>query len=186
MEEEEPEMELDFDLVPTVRVGVDSGAFSAEVIELYELPFEKVMHALSVPNGPAQMMAMLEIFRLAVVDQTKLPGLDILSFNELADLLGQWAIKSTPPSVDAEIAKPKARRLKRSISQDENVDQMIEAVLNPETSLEELMEIADKVIELGSFEVEIEVEDKPRKRGRHAKPFFDEPLNDPGDDVSPF
>lgn len=182
--------ELDFDFVPTVHVGVDSGSFSADVIELYELPFEKVMRALSVPNGPAQMMAMLEIFKLAVVDQTKVDRLEVLSFNELADILSQWAVKSTPPGVDLQIEKPRRKsRLKRVERSNEEIDKMIEAVLSPDTSLEELMEIADKVLDLDGVTIEeIEI-DPPRKRGRHAKPYdadLDGPLNDPGDDISPF
>ena len=195
MEEEDGAMELDFDFVPTVHVGVEGGSFSADVIELYELPFEKVMKALSVPNGPAQMMAMLEIFKLAVVDQTKLDVLDSLSFNELAEILGQWAVKSTPPGVDVEIAmeKRKRPRIRKINHSDEDINRMIEAVMNPETPLEELMEIADKVLELDGVTItENDLdsnEEPPRKRGRHAKPYdaeLDGPLNDPGDDISPF
>lgn len=189
---EEENMNLDFDIVPTVHVGIDGGSFSADVIELYELPFEKVMHALSVPNGPGQMMAMLEIFKLAIVDQTKVEGLDVLSFNELADILGQWAIKSTPPGVDVEIDRPKPR-FRRIVKSDEELNRMIESVKNPDTSLEELMQIAEMIAGEESDEImiqirEIEEPPAPRKRGRHAKiePEIDEPLNDPGDGFEAF
>lgn len=170
--------ESDFDLVPTVEVGLDGGVFSAEVIELYELPFEKVMKALGTTHGPAQMMAMLEIFKLAVVDQTKLTALDILSFNELADLLGQWAALSTPPVVAgaSEISEVKPRKLIKHVkididndSEDPEVQRMIDAVLNPETSLEELMEIAQFLSEDGT-----DIPEPPQRGGRHALPYNEE------------
>jgi hypothetical protein len=186
------EMELDFDFIPTVRVGAENGTFSAEVIELYELPYEKVMSALSTPNGPAQMMAMLEIFKLAIVDQSKLSGLEILSFSELADMLSQWAVLSTPPtsSSTSDFSTSKRPKILRKIEggstlSKNEMDKMIEMVLSPETSLDELIEISEKIL-MSQYE-EDEEDDKPR--GRHAKPYdseFDKPLNDPGDGVEPF
>ena len=170
--------EFEFEMVPTVKVGLDGGVFSAEVIELYELPFDRVMKALGTAHGPAQMMAMLDIFRLAVVDQTKLEALEILSFNELADLLGQWAALSTPPAVagGSEISEVKPRKLVKHIkididdeSDDPEVQKMIDAVLNPDTTLEELMEIAEYI----SSQVDEEEERKPRG-GRHALPYNEE------------
>jgi hypothetical protein len=188
------EMELDFDFIPTVRVGAENGTFSAEVIELYELPHEQVMRALGTPNGPAQMMAMLEIFKLAVVDQSKLSGLEILSFSELADLLGQWAILSTPPSSSgsSEFSTTKRPKIFRKIKGGSHLsrsemDNMIEMVLSPETSLDELIEISEKILMSQYEEEQEDQEEKPR--GRHAKPYdseFDGPLNDPGDGVEPF
>lgn len=169
--------EFEFEMVPTVKVGLEGGVFTAEVIELYELPFERVMKALGTAHGPAQMMAMLDIFRLAVVDQTKLEALEILSFNELADLLGQWAALSTPPAVagSSEISEVKPRKLIKHVkididdeSDDPEVQKMIDAVLNPETTLEELMEIAEY---LSTQEDE---QEKPRKGGRHALPYNEE------------
>lgn len=171
--------ELEFKMVPTVEVGLEGGVFSAEVIELYELPFERVMKALGTTHGPAQMMAMLEIFKLAVVDQTKLESLEVLSFNELADLLGQWAALSTPPSVagSTEISEAKPRKLVKHVkididedSDDPEVQRMIDAVLNPDTSLEELMEIAQYLTEHG----EEVTDEEPRKGGRHALPYNEE------------
>lgn len=168
---------LEFDMVPTVTVGLEGGTFFAEVIELYELPFDKVMKALGTAHGPAQMMAMLEIFKLAVVDQTKLQSLDILSFNELADLLGQWASLSTPPAVagTTDISEAKPRKLVKHVklelddeSDDPQVQKMIDAVLNPDTTLEELMEIAEYIAS------QDEEESEPRKGGRHAKPYNEE------------
>lgn len=170
--------ETEFNLVPTVTVGVKGGVFIAEVIELYELPFERVMNALGTAHGPAQMMAMLEIFKLALVDQTKLSGLEVLSFNELADLLGQWAALSTPPAVagGSEISEVKPRKLIKHVkididdeSDDPEVQKMIDAVLNPDTSLEELLQIAEYIASQ-----ELSEEEPPRKRGRHAKPFEEE------------
>lgn len=177
----ENEMNLDFDLVPTVEVASEDGSFSVEVIEMYELPFEKVIVALNAPHGPSQMMAMLEIFKLAVVDQSRIPDLEIMSFNDMADLLGQWAMLSTPP----EIPDSRPKKIKRGVISKalptQEADELIEKVLDADTSFEELLEIAQFLAS----------EDEPphKPRGRHALPFeseIDAPLNDPGDGFEAF
>jgi membrane-associated protease RseP (regulator of RpoE activity) len=181
MNEEFEELEL----VPTVLVGIEGGSFFAEVIEMYELPFEKVIKALSTANGPAQMMAMLEIFKLAIVDQSRVDELEVLSFNETAEILGQWAVLSTPPTVKEFNSGGSGRRVKRikltELESSEDVHSLINKIMDPETSIEELLELAEGLKEDDSEE--------PPTRGRHAKPYrsnLDEPLNDPGDDISPF
>lgn len=169
----------DFDLIPTVRVGVQGGSFFAEVIEMYELPFERVIEALAGASGPTQMLAMLDIFKLALIDQSKISELDVLSFNEMAEILGQWASLSTPPVVTELSSRKRNRVQTKSIELEskEDVEKLIDKLLDPETTLDELYQIAS----------ELDEDSKPR--GRHAKPYdseLDQPLNDPGDDISPF
>lgn len=171
----------ELDLIPTVRVGVKGGSFFAEVIEMYELPFERVIEALAASSGPNQMLAMLEIFKLALIDQSKIAELEVLSFNEMADILGQWAMLSTPPVVSEVPLKKRPRIRTKSIELEstEDVEKLIDKLMDPNTTLDELYEIASQIDE--------EAQEKPR--GRHAKPYdpeLDGPLNGPGDDITPF
>lgn len=92
-----PEMEgynrHDFDInVPTIHVK--TGSFEADAIELYEMPHMQVLD-LVTSRGPAQMLMMLDMFKLAVIDQNKVTDLEILTFNEITEIVGQWASKST-------------------------------------------------------------------------------------------
>lgn len=181
------DLNFDFDLVPTVRVGNEDGTFSVEVIEMYELPFERVITALNTPHGPSQMMAMLEIFKLAVVDQSKLGFLEVMSFNDMADMLGQWAMLSTPPEIPD--SRPSKKLVVRKALRVDEADALIEKVLDKDTSFEELLEIAKLIAEHDDSEDE----ELPKPRGRHALPYdprddvdIDQPLNDPGDGFEPF
>lgn len=78
--------------IPTVRVKTEF--FEAEAIEMYEMPYGQVLDLLSV-SGPRQMFKMLDMFRLAVVDQDLLDDMELLTFNEISEVIGQWASKST-------------------------------------------------------------------------------------------
>lgn len=83
----------DFDIdVPTIHIKTNS--FEADAIELYELPHKHVLGIVAA-RGPQQMINMLAMFKLALVDQEKISNLDILSFNEMTEVVGQWASKST-------------------------------------------------------------------------------------------
>ena len=77
--------------VPTVRI--ETVQFQGEAIEMYEMPHNKVVEMMSA-FGPRQMFKMLDLFKLAIVDQKKLETLEILTFNEMAEVVGQWASKS--------------------------------------------------------------------------------------------
>jgi len=82
-----------FDInVPTIHIKTNS--FEADAIELYELPHKHVLSVVTA-RGPQQMINMLAMFKLALVDQGKLSSLEILSFNEMTEVVGQWASKST-------------------------------------------------------------------------------------------
>lgn len=78
--------------IPTVRVKTEF--FEAEAIEMYEMPYGQVLDLLSV-SGPRQMFKMLDMFRLAVVNQDLLDDMELLTFNEISEVIGQWASKST-------------------------------------------------------------------------------------------
>lgn len=78
--------------IPTVRVKTEF--FEAEAIEMYEMPYGQVLDLLTV-SGPRQMFKMLDMFRLAVVDQELLEDMELLTFNEISEVIGQWASKST-------------------------------------------------------------------------------------------
>lgn len=77
--------------VPTVRI--ETVQFQGEAIEMYEMPHNKVVDMMSA-FGPRQMFKMLDLFKLAVIDQKKLETLEVLTFNEMAEVVGQWAAKS--------------------------------------------------------------------------------------------
>lgn len=92
-EEHDSLAELDFELeVPTIKI--ETKAFSADVIEMYEMPNEMIMKMLSV-HGPRQMFQMMDLFKLAVIDPRVSGQLELLSFNEMTEVVGQWAAKSS-------------------------------------------------------------------------------------------
>lgn len=78
--------------IPTVRVKTEF--FEAEAIEMYEMPYGQVLDLITA-GGPRQMFKMLDMFRLAVIDQTLLDDMELLTFNEISEVVGQWAAKST-------------------------------------------------------------------------------------------
>lgn len=78
--------------IPTVRVKTEF--FEAEAIEMYEMPYGQVLDLITA-GGPRQMFKMLDMFRLAVIDQTLLDDMELLTFNEISEVIGQWAAKST-------------------------------------------------------------------------------------------
>ena len=84
--------ELDFQLeIPTVQITTDS--FSAEAIELYELPSGMILQMLALP-GPAQIKMLSKLFKMALINPASEDGLDGLSFNELTEVLYQWYSQS--------------------------------------------------------------------------------------------
>jgi hypothetical protein len=87
--------ELTFDSemweIPTVHIS--TAQFEADAIEMYEMPHGKIIDMMSA-FGPRQMFKMLDLFKLALTDQNKLNTLEILTFNEMTEVVGQWAAKS--------------------------------------------------------------------------------------------
>lgn len=152
-------MEIEeFKLIPTVHVEVESVGFSADVIRLYDMPHDIVRKAMNVASGPAQMEEMLGLFKLAIMDQTKVVGLDLMSFAEVADMLGNWALKSTP---EEEVVAPSVM---------DEVDELVGLIEG----------LTVRVREEGTKKRGRHVADEPVS--------FDDggALNDPGDGISPF
>lgn len=179
---EEPTLE-EFTLVPTVKV--EAGDFSGDVIQLYEMPYRQVMSALSGDSnsGPDQMERMLHIFRLAVMDQSKLEKLEFMSFTEMAELLSQWTMKSTAPTPER-IAEKMAEMKHLERTAEEELAGALQLEVG-DAGFSELLELLESLQD-GDAPV--------RKKGRHAKEQterprgmrIEKPLNDPGDGISPF
>lgn len=180
---EEPTLE-EFTLVPTVKV--EAGGFSADVIQLYEMPYKQVMKALGGDSnsGPDQMERMLHVFKLAVMDQSKLDKLDFMSFTEMAELLSQWTMLSTAPTPER-IAEKMAEMKHLERSAEEELAGALDLEIGDE-GLTQLLEMLASLQDGG---------ETPRKKGRHAKEEeprgrrgmrIEKPLNDPGDGISPF
>lgn len=93
MEDENGYFRSDFDInVPIIHVKTST--FEADAIELYEMPHGRVLDLVTA-RGPQQMLVMLDLFKLAIVDQSKLDVLEVLTFNEITEVVGQWASKSS-------------------------------------------------------------------------------------------
>jgi hypothetical protein len=91
-EEHTPE---DGPLVETVHIETD--AFKADAINLYEMPGLQVLEVFSTP-GLQQMPKMVTLFRLSLNDTNKADDIAVLSFSELAEAVSQWVMKSQEES----------------------------------------------------------------------------------------
>lgn len=98
--------------IPTVLIETDH--FKAEVIEMYEMPYEKVMDMLAV-QGPRQMFKMLDLFKSAVLNPEEARNLEVLSFNDMAEIAGQWAAKSPVRWLEFGTEEVKGKRPHRRI-----------------------------------------------------------------------
>ena len=182
MDDNTPDLE-EFTLVPTVKV--EAGEFSGDVIQLYEMPYKQVMSALGGDSnsGPDQMERMLRVFKLAVMDQSKLEKLEFMSFTDMAELLSQWTMKSTAPTPER-IAEKMAemKHLERTAEEE------LAGALELEVGDEGLTQLLEMLASLQDGDTPV------RKKGRHAKEDIkrprgmriEKPLNDPGDGISPF
>lgn len=98
--EEEPEekddTELDLDSPQTVLIETE--AFSAEAIGLYDMPGEQVLDVFTTP-GAGQMPKMVGLLKLSLMDSNKADYISILSFRELSEVVAQWISKSESESV---------------------------------------------------------------------------------------
>jgi hypothetical protein len=83
---------IDFEMaIPTVTITTES--FTADALEIYELPAGIVFEMLAQP-GPAQIQAMVKMLKMALIQPDKADALVNVSFNELTDILYQWYSKS--------------------------------------------------------------------------------------------
>jgi hypothetical protein len=151
--------DLEWDLIPTVHI--QSGEFSADVIKLYELPHKMVNEAMSAQGGPEQMTAMLEVFRLAVVDPKNLAPLEYMSFTNVVEVLSQWTMKSSKQLIGGPMVAIESRKM--SDIEDEDLEQVLrniaeeEGVHISEVDMNRISEV------LGLL---MEVNPKPKKKRR--------------------
>ena len=169
--------DLDFTInIPTVHIETES--FSADVIEMYEMPSKMIMPLIG-HNGFEQMEALLDIFKLAVIDQSKVADLDFLSFNEMSNVLMEWWVGSSMRvEKQARGLEKKMARLDEQIqSAKEVLDDMVGFSENEETGITtfdyEGKKLRFRVSQTDDGDIEILMVDGPAE-------------NDPGDDISPF
>lgn len=154
----------EFKPIPTVLIETEY--FSGEVIGMYEMPHQSVISALTAPHGPVQLMAMLDIFKLALIDQKKREELEAMSFNGIAEILGQWTFKSTVGSASSPDSFGELdSRL--------NPQRIIEMLEDPDVNFEDVLDELNK--QLSDFEPLIAEENKEEteSESKPKKSFFD-------------
>lgn len=97
-EEPEENEDKDLELGSPELVQIDTDAFSAQAIGLYDMPGEQVLGVFSTP-GAGQMPKMVDLLKLSIVDPIKADYISILSFRELSEVVAQWIAKSESGSV---------------------------------------------------------------------------------------
>lgn len=157
-------------IAETPVVHVETETFSADAYEMYDMPADMVMDVLSA-EGPEQLMMMTQMFSLALVDPRDADKLTVMSFNELSSAMFQWHKKSRirmSSGIQTEVL---------SISK-KGADGGAEGASS--VSAEDTKEIIELVTEMLEELKGLESDtDAPSQK-------IDKPLNDPGDDVSPF
>ena len=167
--------DLDFSIsIPTVHIETET--FSADVIEMYEMPSRMIMPLIG-HNGFEQMEALLDIFKLALVDQSKVADLDFLSFNEMSNVLMEWWVGSSMRvEKQAHGLEKKMARLDKQIqSAKEVLDDMVGFSEEDDVTVFEYegKRLRFRVSQDEDGDIEIFMVDGPAD-------------NDPGDDISPF
>ena len=155
----------DFEIgIPTVHIETDS--FTADVIEMYEMPSKRVMPLMSL-SGPEQMEEMLAVFKLAIVNPAKVAELDSLSFGEMSGILTQWYMGSI------------VRMRKRAVELEAELEDLDDLVVDIKSLISEAVNNPSenktnfRVREKDDGSIEIIRLDGPAS-------------NDPGDNISPF
>lgn len=157
--------------IPTVHI--ESESFSADVIEMYELPSKRVMPLMSL-SGPEQMEEMLSVFKLAIVDPSKVAELDTLSFGEMSGVLTQWYMGSI------------IRMRKRAVALEEELEELDELVVDIKSLLGRTVEL-DTSEETSTSGLKTNFNIRQKDDGSIEIIRLDGPAdNDPGDGISPF
>ena len=171
--------EKDFSIdIPVVHIKTDS--FSADAIEMYEMPSKMVMPLIG-NSGPEQMEEMLSVFKLAIIDQSKIAELDSLSFNEVANVLMEWWVGSTM-RIEAQTKKIESR-LEELGAEIDFVMNQLEA--SGDEDEEDESEIGIASYELDGMKMNFKITQSPD--GSIEIQMLDGPAdNDPGDGISPF
>lgn len=76
-------------------VDVETSAFTARAFNMYSMPGLLIKKIMETP-GQDQIPMMMELFRLAIIDPKKASELEILSFDQYSEAMGQWVEKSRP------------------------------------------------------------------------------------------
>jgi hypothetical protein len=86
---------LDVKHKKTVKLELADGSFTAEALDLFELPSKRVASFFATPADGLDMSEMISLFRLAVNDPQIADLVEMMSFRDAAEILGQWHKKST-------------------------------------------------------------------------------------------
>lgn len=162
----------DFNIdIPTVHIETES--FAADVIEMYEMPSKMIMPLIG-HNGFEQMEALLEIFKLAVVDQSKVADLDFLSFNEMSNVLMEWWVGSSMR------VEKQSKALEKKLA---SLDEKIQSAKDLLDEMEDEQGITSFEYEGRKMRFQVTQDDD----GNIDIKMVDGPAdNDPGDDIGPF
>ena len=165
----------DFEIgIPTVHIETDS--FTADVIEMYEMPSKRVMPLMSL-TGPEQMEEMLAVFKLAIVNPAKVAELDSLSFGEMSGILTQWYMGSI------------VRMRKRAVELEVELEDLDDLVVDIKSLLSRVEEEPDDapVSEVKTSKLKTNFKITQGDDGSIEIIRLDGPAsNDPGDGISPF
>lgn len=162
----------DFNInIPTVHIETDS--FTADVIEMYEMPSGRVMPLMSL-TGPEQMEEMLAVFKLAIVDPAKVAELDTLSFGEMSGVLTKWYMGS--------IVRMRRRAVQLELELESVGADLDDLLVDLKSILEE---DANKESKTSGLKTNFNIREKDD--GSIEIIRLDGPAsNDPGDNISPF
>lgn len=70
-------------------VQIETEDFTAEALSLHELPGTQVAYAMA-STGPYRNVALLELFKLAILEPQKSEYIDVLSFEQMAEAIAEW------------------------------------------------------------------------------------------------
>jgi hypothetical protein len=85
-----PEPTSGYDLI-----HVQTEAFNALAIGMYQMPSGRVLDVIST-GGQSQLPKMVDLFKLSLMDPSKASYLEVLTFEEMSEVVGQWVRKSMP------------------------------------------------------------------------------------------
>ena len=80
-------------------IEIETEAFKGKAIAMYKMPAKQVMDVLTT-QGPFQMLKMTSMLQNALIDVEQADYFEVLSFEELVEVIEQWIAKSTPLDED--------------------------------------------------------------------------------------
>lgn len=80
---------------PTIKlVNIEVGEFKVQAMRMYDMPYPWIQEVTSQEPGPELLDTMVNMFKLAVVQQDKVPTIETLTYDEVATIINQWSTKS--------------------------------------------------------------------------------------------